>query len=145
MPEVHFDYAFCRRQEEDAVATLLVLKHCQSCVARCWAAPPEGGAGDCGGGECRVWHQGVRHYGGRGVILKSDNEDAINALRHRVRALHPGAALEQLPAAYEHESNGVTENVNKLGNGLLRVRFACTGGTRQRAYPMLASSLCVVD
>ena len=66
--------------------------------------------------------QGIRELGITGtIIIKTDNEDAINALRRRVQALHPGEALEQTPAAHEHESNGIIENGNKLGKGLLRV------------------------
>ena len=29
--------------------------------------------------------------------------------------------MEQMPAAYEHESNGIIENGNKVGKGLMRV------------------------
>ena len=53
------------------------------------------------------------------MCSSSDNEEAIDALRHRVQALHPGAALGQMPVAHEHESNNVIENGNQIGNGLL--------------------------
>ena len=111
VPEVHLDYAFCRRQDEDKVVPLRVIKHRQSRAVRCWVVPQKG-ALDVVAAE--VAEQGLRDFGITGaVILKSDNEEAINALRRRVMALHPGATLEQTPAAYEHESNGVIENGNQ--------------------------------
>ena len=66
---------------------------------------------------------GLKDFGIHGaVILKSDNEEAINALRHRVQAMHPGLTLGQMPAARAHDSNGVIENANKRGQvDLLRV------------------------
>ena len=119
VPEVHFDYAFCRRRDEERVVTLLLLKHRQTKAVRCWVVPQKGALDEV---AAEIAAKGIREFGITGaVILKSDNEDAINALRHRVAALHPGAALEQTPAAYEHESNGVVENGNKVGKGLLRV------------------------
>ena len=139
VPEVHFDYAFCRRQDEEAVTTLLVLKHRQSRAVRCWVVPQKG-ALEIAAAEIAEF--GIKEFGITGdVILKSDNEDAINALRHRVQALHPGAALEQLPAAYEHESNGVVENGNKLGKGAIRVLLlaleARVGGRIPCSHPSL--------
>ena len=60
--------------------------------------------------------QAIKDFGISGdVIVKTDNEEAINALRHRIQVLHPGAALQQMPAPHEHESNGVIENGNKVG------------------------------
>ena len=68
--------------------------------------------------------QGIREFGIAGtIIIETDSEDATNALRRRVQALHPGEALEQTPAARAHESNGLTENGNKFGKGILRVRL----------------------
>eukprot|EP00969_Alexandrium_andersonii_P366897 15469524-Alexandrium_andersonii.AAC.1 len=108
------DYA-----EEDQLRTLLVIKHRQSRAVRCWVVPAKG-ALDLAAAEAA--ERGIRDVSVTGeVILKSDNEDAINALRARVSALRPGSVWEQTPAAYEHESNGVIENGNRLGKGLLRV------------------------
>ena len=133
VPEVHLDYAFCRRQDEDKVVTLLVIKHRQSRAVRCWVVPQKG-ALDVVAAE--VAEQGLRDFGITGaVILKSDNEEAINALRRRVMALHPGATLEQTPAAYEHESNGVIENGNKIGKGLLRVLLLALESRLQGRIP----------
>eukprot|EP00969_Alexandrium_andersonii_P156818 6932947-Alexandrium_andersonii.AAC.1 len=57
-----------------------------------------------------IAERGIRDFGITGeVILKSDNEDAIDALRARV------FVLGQTPAAYGHESNCVLEKGDKLG------------------------------
>ena len=69
------------------------------------------------------------------MIIKTDNEEAINALRHRAQALHPGPTLEQTPAEYEHESNGVIENANKLGKGMLRVLLLALEARLQGRIP----------
>ena len=43
MPEVRFDYAFCRRQDEDRVVPSLVMKRRQTRAVRCWVVPRKGG------------------------------------------------------------------------------------------------------
>ena len=42
VPEVHMDYAFCRRHDEEHVTTMLVMKHRQSRAVRCWVVPQKG-------------------------------------------------------------------------------------------------------
>eukprot|EP00969_Alexandrium_andersonii_P143445 6342106-Alexandrium_andersonii.AAC.1 len=107
------DYAFCRRREEDQLTTLLAMKRRQSRAVRCWVVPAKGALGVV---AAEIAERGLRDFGTAGeAILKSDNEEAIDALRARVSGLRPGSVLEQTPAAYAHESNGVVENGNKLG------------------------------
>ena len=75
------DYALCKRQEEEHVVTLLVIKHRQSRAARCRVVPQKG-AFDVMAAEIAV--QGIRDLGVTGpVILKTDNEDASIALQRR--------------------------------------------------------------
>eukprot|EP00969_Alexandrium_andersonii_P338309 14951202-Alexandrium_andersonii.AAC.1 len=75
------DYAFCRRREEGQLTTLLAIKHRQCRVARCWVVPAKG-ALDVVAAE--IAERGIRDFGITGeVIVKSDNEEAINALRAR--------------------------------------------------------------
>ena len=60
--------------------------------------------------------------GARGaVIFKFESEEAIDALRHRLQALHLGAALEHMPTPYAHEGRGVVGDGSKVGKGLLQV------------------------
>ena len=68
---------------------------------------------------------GPKEFGITGeAILDTDNEDAINAARHRAQALHPGR-LWNRPTAYGHEPSGVAENGNRMGKGVLRVCVCC--------------------
>ena len=42
IPEVHLDYAFVRRDEEEATTTVLIAKHRQSRAVRTWTVPRKG-------------------------------------------------------------------------------------------------------
>ena len=87
--------------------------------------------------------RGIRDFGIVGqLIIKPDGEGPILALRRKVQSMHPGA-LEQNPAAYEHESNGIIENGNKLGKGLLAA--AKSGTEAGRPHPVHAPGLRVAD
>ena len=44
MQEVHIDYCFVRREDEEHSTTTLVLKHRQSRAVRCWVVPRKGSA-----------------------------------------------------------------------------------------------------
>ena len=139
VPEVHLDYAFARRCEEDEVVPILVMKHRQSRAVRCWVVPRKGVLEEV---AAEVAQRGIRDFGIVGpVVIKTDGEGPIVALRRRVQAMHPGA-LEQSPAAHEHESNGIIENGNKLGKGLLRVHLLSLerklGGHIACSHPVFA-------
>ena len=123
VPEVHIDYAFVRRDGEERTTTILVAKHRQSRAVRCWVVPRKGRDEDV---ATELALEGIRGFGisdKQRVVLKSDNEGPILALRRRVAAIWPGGVLEQSPAPYESESNGVVENGVRMGKGLLRVHL----------------------
>ena len=123
MPEVHLDFAFVRRDEEEAVSTILIAKHRQSRAVRTWRVPRKG---ECTMAAGPLAQEGLLGFGiarGQPVTLKCDNENAILALRDRLAVLQGGGVLKQSPAPHEHESNGVIENGVKLGKGLLRVHL----------------------
>ena len=44
MQEVHLDYCYARREEEEHLTTILILKHRQSRAVRCWVVPRKGSA-----------------------------------------------------------------------------------------------------
>ena len=56
-------------------------------------------------------------------------------MRRRVAELWPGPSLEQSPAAYEHESNGVIESGVKVGKGMLRVHLLALESRIQGRLP----------
>eukprot|EP00969_Alexandrium_andersonii_P011362 494304-Alexandrium_andersonii.AAC.1 len=47
------------------------------------------------------------------VALETDDEEANDALRTRVRGLCPGLALEQMPPVRARESKGIIESARK--------------------------------
>ena len=63
VPEVHLDYAFCRRQDEDQTATILVMKHRQSRAVRCWVVPQKGTLETV---AADIAAQGIRELGNNG-------------------------------------------------------------------------------
>ena len=123
IPEVHFDYAYVWREEEDHATTVLVAKHRQSRAVRAWTVPKKGANEDA---STDLAIEGLRSFGitadqGLAVTLRTDGEPALVALRRRIAARHGGTVLEQGASAYEHESMGLIENGIKLGKGMLRV------------------------
>ena len=135
LPEIHLDYAFVKRDGEERTTTILVAKHRQSRAVRCWVVPRKGRSEAV---AAELAFEGIRGFGvgeGQRIVVKSDNEEAILSLRRRVLAMWPGGSLEQEPAAYEHESNGVIESGVRLGKGLLRVHLLSLEGRLRGRIP----------
>ena len=87
VPEVAFDYAFVRRDDEEETVTVLVMKDRGSRAIRTWLMPNKGCDVD-GSADCIA--AGVHDLGHRGPIcVKSDNEPALIALREAVMAKLP--------------------------------------------------------
>ena len=128
VPEVGFDYAFVRRESEEETATLLVMKDRDSRAIRAWVVPVKGVGSDMAHAVSRAV-EGVHELGHRGpVVVKTDNEAALLALREATMAqMHEGAIPVQ-PVPGESESTGVTESGVRLFKGLLRVHFAALEG-----------------
>ena len=130
-PEVHIDYAFVKRDGQERTTTILVAKHRQSRAVRCWVVPRKGNHEDV---AVEVALDGIKGFGineRQTIVLKSDNEGPILSLRRRIMALWPGGVLQQAPAPYESESNGVVENGVRMGKGLLRVHLLALEGRIQ--------------
>ena len=130
MPEVGFDYAFVRRDTEVDTTTLLVMKDRDSRAIRAWVVPVKGVGSDMRHAVSRAV-EGVHELGHRGpVVVKTDNESALLALRGAIMAeLHEGAIPVQ-PVPGESEGNGLTESRVCLFRGLLRVHLAALGRRR---------------
>ena len=122
VPEVAFDYAFVRRDDEEETVTVLVMKDRGSRAIRTWLMPNKGCDVD-GSADCIA--AGVHDLGHRGPIcVKSDNEPALIALREAVMAKLPAGAIPVQPVPGESQSNGMIEAGVKLFKGLLRVHLA---------------------
>ena len=135
VPEVGFDYAFVRREAEVDTTTLLVMKDRDSRAIRAWVVPVKGVGSDMRHAVSRAV-EGVHELGHRGpVVLKTDNEAALLALREAIMAeLHEGAIPVQ-PVPGESESNGVTESGVRLFKGLLRVHLAALERKAEVIFP----------
>ena len=95
VPEVCFDYAFVRRDGEEEVITLLVMRDRGSRALRVWVVPEKGPSM-----EDTVLKAvgGVMHLGYRGrVLIKCDNEPAMLALREAIMAKLPEGAIPVAP------------------------------------------------
>jgi hypothetical protein len=133
VPEVGFDYAFVRRESEEDTVTLLVMKDRDSRAVRAWVVPVKGA--DMAHAVSRAV-EGVHDLGHRGpIVVKTDNEPAVLALREAIMAeLHEGAIPVQ-PTPGESESNGVIENGVRLFKGLLRVHLAALEKKVEVTFP----------
>ena len=117
-----FDYAFVRRDDEEEVVTLLVMKDRDSKALRGWVLERKGADMEENVDRAVV---GIRELGYRGrVLIRTDGEPALVALRDAiVAALPDGATPVKTPVA-ESASNGGVEGGVRIFKGLLRVHLA---------------------
>ena len=119
--EVMMDYCFLRRGDETELVTVLVLKERQSRAIQAWVVPNKSTILDQGAAAERA-SEGIRRFGFREkVIIKTDNEPAILALRDLIMAKLQISVLEEEPQPHESQSNGAVENCVKLIKGVFRV------------------------
>ena len=122
VPEVMLDYAFVRREGETERATVLLLKDRRSRAMRAWVMQHKGASTE---EAVDRGLKGIIDFGHRGAILvKTDNEPALIALRDALLARLPEGAAPVLVPVRESESNGAIENGVKMFKGLLRVHLA---------------------
>jgi hypothetical protein len=134
------DYCFIRREEEDQVLTILVLKDRTSRAVQAIRVERKGVEDENAFAralEC------IRGFGHRGrILLKTDNEPAILALKTKVLESLLDGAISVEPPAHESESNGGVENGVKLIKGLLRVHLLSlerkVGGRFPSSHPITA-------
>ena len=133
--EVMMDYCFLRRQDEEEVITILVLKERQSRAIQAWVVPNKSILFDEGAAAERAV-EGIRRFGFRNkLILKVDNENAILALRTLLLDKLGMSALEEEPHPHESQSNGAVENGVRLTKGLLRVHLLALERTLGHRVP----------
>jgi hypothetical protein len=122
VPEVAFDYAYFRRDDEEHTQTLLVMRDRDSKAIRGWVLEHKGVDMDATVDRAVA---GIRELGYRGrVLIRCDGEPALVALRNAVtRALPDGATPLTTPVG-ESSSNGGIEGAVKILKGLLRVHLA---------------------
>ncbi len=122
VPEVAFDYAYIRRDDEEEVATLLVMRDRDSKALRAWVLEHKGA--DLVETVDRAV-TGIRQLGySSRVLIRTDGEPALLALRNAIiKGLPDGATPISTPVG-ESSSNGGIEGAVKIVKGMLRVHLA---------------------
>jgi hypothetical protein len=140
VPELGMDYCFVRREDEEEVITVIVIKDSGSRAIRATRVLQKGAESES---EAARVVECVRSFGHRGkVVLKSDGEPAILALKEAIARRLPDGAVTLESAPTESESNGAVENAVKLVKGMIRVHLLAlerkVGGRFPGTHPVLA-------
>ena len=115
VPLVATDYGFLGRDSHvDLVTILVLIKRPHGAVLR---KGPEPHAIDCVLAYLDSW-------GLREVLLKADNEPAIQALVDAVRVRRGERTMVEKSPKYSHQSNGLVENAVRRIEGLSRT-YVC--------------------
>ncbi len=139
VPEVSFDYAFMRRDDETPLATLLVMRDRDSKCIRAWALEHKGVDMD---ETVKRAVAGVHDLGYRGrVLIRTDGENALKSLRNAITAGLPDGATPITTPVGESASNGGIEGAVKIVKGMLRTHLAALerkiGGKFPAGHPVL--------
>ncbi len=139
VPEVAFDYAFVRRDDDEELATLLVMRDRDTKAIRAWLLPHKGA--DLVETVDRAV-TGVHELGYRGrVLIRCDGEPALKALRNAITAGLPNGATPIVTPVGESQSNGGIEGAVRLVKDLLRVHLmaleAKIGARFPKDHPVL--------
>jgi hypothetical protein len=140
VPELGMDYCFVRREDEEEVVTVIVIKDRGSRAIRATRVLQKGAESES---EVVRVAECIRSFGHRGkVVLKSDGEPAILALKEAIARRLPEGAVTLESAPTESESNGAVENAVKLVKGMVRVHLLAleqkVGGRFPSTHPILA-------
>jgi hypothetical protein len=140
VPEVAFDYAFVRRDDEENVITLLVMRDRDSKALRGWVLERKGADMDENVDRAVA---GIRELGYRGrVLIRCDGEGALKSLRNAITAALPDGATPVETPVGESQSNGGIEGGVRIFKGLLRVHLAALerqiGARFPSNHPVLA-------
>jgi hypothetical protein len=122
VPEVAFDYAYVRRDDEEETVTLLVMRDRDSKALRAWVLERKGVDMEATVDRAVA---GIRELGYRGrVLIRCDGEPALVALRNAITAALPDGATPLTTPVGESSSNGGIEGAVKIFKGVLRVHLA---------------------
>lgn len=128
MPRVSMDYFFMGQEGERATEHPMILMHDEATGNQYMRAVNKKGLGD---GTELEWlikdmHEELKswgHTGGAGgrLILKSDGEPSIKAVRDALGRFHGGQITPEQPPPGESQSNGRVEQAGKTIRGYVRV------------------------
>ena len=125
---VSMDYFFMSQEEEKASENPLMVMVVESTGKRYMRAVGKKGLGE---GNEMDWliidmHEELKSWGYPGggdneLILKSDGEPAIRAVRERLSRYHGGKITPEQPAKGESSSNGKVEEAGKTTRSIVKV------------------------
>ena len=116
LPRFSMDYGFMG-QEEQRSAVLLVVRELKTAMMFGMLVPKKGVGDEWV--ERRVAHF-INSFGYKTVILRTDNENSILALRKRIAALVDHQVIEEDAIKGESQTNGLAEVGIKIVEGLAR-------------------------
>ena len=120
VPQVVIDYAFMGQEGDESTMPILVVKDCRTRRIFCHSVPCKGIAHEY---PVRQLVNDLYLLGYKRLILKSDGEPAILALKAEVKEKIKIDVLCEEPSVGESQSNGEIENANRLMQGQVRTMF----------------------
>ena len=128
VPRISMDYFFMSKQDESASVNPLLVMVDEGTGEKYARAVGRKGLGDRNemdwlikdmSAEIKSWG----HAGGvsGSIILKSDGENAIKAVKDALGRFHGGRVVPEQPAKGESPSNGIVEEAGKTVRGFTRV------------------------
>ena len=120
VPQVVIDYAFMGQEGDESTMPILVVKDCRTRRIFCHSVPCKGIAHEY---PVRQLVNDLCLLGYKRLILKSDGEPAILALKAEVKEKIKIDVLCEEPSVGESQSNGEIENANRLMQGQVRTMF----------------------
>jgi hypothetical protein len=128
VPRVHFDYFFMSREDEEACKNPLLVMADERSGSRYARAVGAKGLGEANSMDWLIEDMSATlkswgHAGGTGgeIILKSDGEPALLAVRSALMRYHGGIVIPESPAKGEKAENGLIEEAGKTVR-----EFVCT-------------------
>ncbi len=114
------DYAFVRRDDETETIAILLAKDRDSRAMRAWVMRHKGACLEEAGERAT---EGIAIFGHEKILIKTDNEAALTALRDEATRRLEAGAIPVAPPEGELQSNGAIENGVKVFNGVWRAHL----------------------
>ena len=128
VPRIHLDYFFMSREDEEACKNPLLVMADERSGSRYARAVGVKGLGEANSMDWLIEDMSAilkswGHAGGTGgeIIIKSDGEPALLAVRSAVMKYHGGVIIPESPAKGEKAENGLIEEAGKTVR-----EFVCT-------------------
>ena len=116
IPEVVIDFCF-PSQGDEPCATVIVMRCCATGATDALMIPSKG----YDSWVVRTLVSAIERYGHAKIILKSDGEPAMRAIRKALAKHHGGVEIPEEPPTGESQSNGLVEEPGKTIREMVKV------------------------